>query len=76
MKMGRSLHHSFRLVPEEKEPDQAHRNNEPEKEPAFVRRKIRLDNIQHSSDTNISRTSLDNNNELRSGNSFLHDNVD
>ncbi len=47
-----------------------------EKEPAFVRRKIRLDNIQHSSDTNISRTSLDNNNELRSGNSFLHDNVD
>lgn len=47
-----------------------------EKEPAFVRRKIRLDNIQHSSDTSISRTSLDNNNELKSGNSYLHDNVD
>ncbi len=51
-----------------------------ENEPAYIRRKVRLDNLQHSSESNASRFTLgddgDNNPEIRSNNSFLHDNVD
>ena len=51
-----------------------------EKEPAYKRQGIDLTDTQHSSDNNSSRTSvdLDENDEiqLRSNNSFLHDNVD
>ncbi len=51
-----------------------------EKEPAYKRQGIDLDEAQHSSDNNASRTSvsLDENDDvqLRSNNSFLHDNVD
>lgn len=51
-----------------------------EDEPAYVRKKVRLDNIEHSSENNESRFTLgndgDNNPEIRSNNSFLHDNVD
>ncbi len=51
-----------------------------EREPAYKRQGIELNNTQHSSDNNKSRTSvsLDENDEvqLRSNNSFLHDNVD
>ncbi len=51
-----------------------------EKEPAYKRQGIDLTDTQHSSDSNKSRTSvsLDENDEvqLRSNNSFLHDNVD
>ena len=51
-----------------------------EKEPAYKRQGIDLADTQHSSDNNSSRTSvdLDENDEiqLRSNNSFLHDNVD
>ena len=54
--------------------------DELEKEPAFKRRKIQLDDEPHSSDDNISRFEItdDNNNNttLRGTNSFLHDNVD
>ena len=54
--------------------------DEIEKEPAYKRQGIDLDDRQHSSDTESSRTSvsLDDNDEiqLRSNNSFLHDNVD
>lgn len=51
-----------------------------EKEPAYKRQGIDLSDAQHSSDSDTSRTSvsLDENDEiqLRSNNSFLHDNVD
>jgi cell division protein FtsZ len=51
-----------------------------EDEPAYIRKKVRLDNIEHSSENKESRFTLgndsDNNLEIRSNNSFLHDNVD
>jgi cell division protein FtsZ len=51
-----------------------------EKEPAYKRRNIKLDNVQHSSENNVSRFTLSNEEEkkteLRQNNSFLHDNVD
>ncbi|MDB2697864.1 cell division protein FtsZ [Crocinitomicaceae bacterium] len=54
--------------------------DELEREPAFKRRKIQLDDAPHSSDENISRFEIsgdkDNNTTLRGTNSFLHDNVD
>jgi cell division protein FtsZ len=54
--------------------------NELEKEPAFKRRKINLEDEPHSSEDNISRYEVSdddkNNTTLRGTNSFLHDNVD
>ena len=58
--------------------------NELENEPAYKRRNIQLDDVQHSSDSQVSKFSLgdieDENGNKRNGlnenNSFLHDNVD
>ena len=57
--------------------------SELENEPAYIRRKINLEDTPHSSDSKISRFTLSGeNNEdgtkgtLKSNNSFLHDNVD
>ncbi|APY10195.1 cell division protein FtsZ [Seonamhaeicola sp. S2-3] len=51
-----------------------------EKVPAYKRQGVALDETKHSSETDMSRTSvgLDDNDDikLRSNNSFLHDNVD
>ena len=51
-----------------------------EKEPAYKRQGVNLEEVKHSSETDMSRTSigLDDNDDiqLRSNNSFLHDNVD
>lgn len=51
-----------------------------EKEPAYKRRNVKLNNVPHSSDNNVSRYTLssedDKKAELRQNNSFLHDNVD
>ncbi|WP_298554725.1 cell division protein FtsZ [uncultured Algibacter sp.] len=51
-----------------------------EKEPAYKRQGVDLNEIKHSSETDMSRTSIgfDDNDDiqLRSNNSFLHDNVD
>ena len=51
-----------------------------EKEPAYKRQGVSLEDVEHSSDTHASRTTigLDDNEEvqLRSNNSYLHDNVD
>ena len=51
-----------------------------EKEPAYKRQGVNLDEVQHSSENSASRMSvgLDDNDDiqLRSNNSFLHDNVD
>ena len=54
--------------------------DEIEKEPAYKRQGVNLDDVHHSSETNASRMSVgtDDNEDiqLRSNNSFLHDNVD
>ncbi|RKE98357.1 cell division protein FtsZ [Ichthyenterobacterium magnum] len=54
--------------------------DEIEKEPAYKRQGVNLDESQHSSETTTSRLSVgtDDNDDiqLRSNNSFLHDNVD
>jgi cell division protein FtsZ len=51
-----------------------------EGEPAYKRKGIKLEEVPHSSEMEISRTSLvdepDKKPELKSNNSFLHDNVD
>lgn len=54
--------------------------NDLEKEPAYKRRQINLDEVPHSSENNISRFTLSEDEEgkpkLNDDNSFLHDNVD
>jgi cell division protein FtsZ len=54
--------------------------NELESEPAYKRRSIKLEDVPHSSEDNISRFTLseddENKTKLRENNSFLHDNVD
>jgi len=51
-----------------------------ENEPAYKRRNIDLDDTPHSSESNVSRFTLsedeDNKTSLKENNSFLHDNVD
>ncbi len=52
---------------------------EMEKEPAFKRRNVKLENTPASSDSNVSRYTLsfdDNKPEIRPNNPFLHDRVD
>ena len=53
---------------------------EMEKTPAYIRRNVDLPETKHSSDSEVSRLTLgegdDNKGEFKSGNSFLHDNVD
>lgn len=54
--------------------------SELEKEPAFKRRRVELDDVPHSSESQVSRFGLfsdsDGSVDLRGDNSFLHDNVD
>lgn len=54
--------------------------DEIEKEPAYKRMGVQFDEISHSSEFNQSRTTIEfdgnDNIQLRSNNSFLHDNVD
>jgi cell division protein FtsZ len=51
-----------------------------ENTPAFVRKNVQLNAVPHSSESNVSRytlgTDADNKPEIKSNNSFLHDNVD
>jgi cell division protein FtsZ len=54
---------------------------EMENEPAYIRRNVELKNSAQSNEARVSRYSLYEDNEskgpeIRSGNSFLHDNVD
>jgi len=44
--------------------------------PAYVRRNINLQDIPHSSEKNISRYNLNDDNQILGNNKFLHDNVD
>jgi cell division protein FtsZ len=54
--------------------------NEMENEPAYKRRNVSLDNVPHSSESQVSRFTLTETDEkkieIRPNNSFLHDNVD
>jgi cell division protein FtsZ len=54
--------------------------SELEKVPAFKRRSVELDDVPHSSESQVSRFGLfsdgDGSVDLRGDNSFLHDNVD
>lgn len=53
--------------------------NELEKEPAYVRRNVQLDQSKPSESSNVSRFNVstnENGTNLKSNNSFLHDNVD
>jgi len=54
--------------------------NDLEEEPAYKRRNIKLDDTPHSSESNVSRYTLGEDEEkkttLKQNNSFLHDNVD
>ena len=51
---------------------------EMENEPAYIRRKVQLDDVPHSSEHHVSRWSIsgDNKPELNTNNPYLHDNVD
>jgi hypothetical protein len=44
--------------------------------PAYVRKQVKLSDVQHSSERNISRFNLTDENEFLKNNRFLHDNVD
>ncbi|MBC6611793.1 cell division protein FtsZ [Hymenobacter sp. BT507] len=44
--------------------------------PAYLRRQVKLENVTPSSEQNISRFNLSDDNELLGDNRFLHDNVD
>jgi cell division protein FtsZ len=45
-------------------------------EPAYKRRKVKFDDVPHSSERNISRFNLNDDNHILGNNRFLHDNVD
>jgi cell division protein FtsZ len=44
--------------------------------PAYLRRNVALDAVTHSSERNVSRFNLNDDNEILGDNRFLHDNVD
>lgn len=54
--------------------------NDMEGTPAYIRKNVQLDNVPHSSDSQVSRYTLsegeDKKAEIKPNNSFLHDNVD
>ena len=54
--------------------------DELENEPAYVRKKIKIDDVTYSKESNVSKYSLsedeENNPKLKDNNSYLHDNVD
>ncbi|NNF22769.1 MAG: cell division protein FtsZ, partial [Saprospiraceae bacterium] len=44
--------------------------------PAYLRKKVSLKNVPHSSERNISKFNLNDDNQILGNNKFLHDNVD
>ena len=44
--------------------------------PAYLRKKVKLEDIPHSSESEISRYNLNDENQILGNNKFLHDNVD
>ena len=51
-----------------------------ENEPAYIRKKIKIEDTKHSTESKMSKYSLsedeENNSKLREDNPYLHDNVD
>jgi len=51
-----------------------------ERMPAYLRRNVELSDVKHSSESEVSKFTLgedgENNGEIKTNNSFLHDNVD
>jgi len=45
-------------------------------QPAYSRKNVKLDDVPHSSEKNISRLSLNDDNQILGNNKYLHDNVD
>jgi len=45
-------------------------------QPAYARKNVKLDDVPHSSERNISRLSLNDDNQILGNNKYLHDNVD
>ena len=45
-------------------------------QPAYLRKNVRLQDVPHSSEKNISRYNLNDDNQILGNNKFLHDNVD
>jgi len=44
--------------------------------PAYMRKKVRFSDVPHSSESNVSRYNLNDDNQILGNNKFLHDNVD
>src|SRR5690606_14967554 len=44
--------------------------------PAYMRKNVKLQDVRHSSESNISKYNLNDENEILGNNRFLHDNVD
>lgn len=44
--------------------------------PAYMRKNVKLQEVRHSSESDISRYNLNDDNEILGNNRFLHDNVD
>ncbi|MCK5467982.1 MAG: cell division protein FtsZ, partial [Cyclobacteriaceae bacterium] len=44
--------------------------------PAYIRRNVNLQDIPHSSEKNVSKYNLNDDNQILGNNTFLHDNVD
>ena len=45
-------------------------------EPAYTRKKVKFEEVPHSSEKNLSRLSLNDENQILGNNKYLHDNVD
>jgi cell division protein FtsZ len=76
----RDTHERFRDTDDLDEEEKKSSIDELENEPAYVRKKIKLDDVTHSKESNVSKYSLsedeDKNTKLRDDNAYLHDNVD
>jgi cell division protein FtsZ len=44
--------------------------------PAYIRRNVNLQDVPHSSEKNVSKYNLNDDNQILGNNKFLHDNVD
>jgi len=44
--------------------------------PAYERKQVKLQNVPHSSESNVSKYNLNEENQILGNNKFLHDNVD
>ncbi|NMM50087.1 cell division protein FtsZ [Marinigracilibium pacificum] len=63
---------NYNNTPEKKDEDY----KEKFKVPAYLRKKVDLKNPQHSSERNVSKYNLNDDNEILGNNKYLHDNVD